>query len=419
MAHTVDWMAAGNGFARWHRGSHLDNNNLPRRYLVANTWHHHSCYRLYFGFRRFFKLCPHWRWVSGPHCGYGQLLGIIASGPQAEKQKSYVDQILNGGKHLLDLIGKVLDLSAIETGQIQLVREKFSVMEACQDCLTLINTQAADRGLEIESSMESDNAIEADYVRFKQILLNLLSNAIKYNHEAGKIGLACTDLPDNLVRLSVTDTGDGIAMDRQGDLFSPFKRLGKESGQIEGAGIGLTITKQLAEAIGGQVGFESELGVGSTFWIEFLIYEGTGIETKVQTNAQEVVGRQERIPIRAKILYIEDNLANQDLMESIFDEMDGLTLFSARTAETGLTMAKDLQPDLILMDINLPGMDGIEAMNALRAFETTKEIPVIAVSAAVMKDDYERGMAAGFKAYLTKPFEVAKLVEAITIELQA
>ena len=350
--------------------------------------------------------------------GFGQLLGIIADGPKAEKQKGYVEQILNGGKHLLDLVGQVLDLSAIEAGQLPSALEKISVKEACQDCLTLIDTEAAGRGLNIESNLESDSTIEADYVRFKQILLNLLSNAIKYNREAGNIRFACTNLPNNLVRVSVTDSGDGIAPDRQGDLFSPFKRLGKESGEIKGTGIGLTITKQLAEAMGGKVGFESELGVGSTFWVEFPIYDGIANETKSSANDQAAGGQHQRLPNEAKILYIEDNLANLELMENIIDELDGMTLFSARTAEVGVTMAMELLPDLILMDVNLPSMDGIEAMNALGAIGNTKDIPVIAVSAAVMKDDYERGMAAGFKAYLTKPFEVAKLVEAINNELQ-
>lgn len=295
------------------------------------------------------------------------------------------------------------------TLSIELVR----LDELCRECLTLIDKQAEKRDLKIETDLGAVNYIKADHTRFKQVLLNLLSNAIKYNRESGSITLTCKELPDHMVRLSVTDTGKGIAKDDQAKLFEPFNRLGRESGNIEGTGIGLFIAKQLIEAMDGRIGLESEVGKGSTFWIEILAVKATDEEMTIADYIPKESGPENQLAADATVLYIEDNPANLQLMEAIIGSIDGLNLISAHNAELGLTMAEERLPDLILMDINLPGMDGIAAMRVLSTIDETKDIPVIAISAAAMKKDIERGMAAGFKDYLTKPFNVPEVVAAI------
>ena len=349
--------------------------------------------------------------------GFGQILELNPKEPLSDGQKFCVDHIMGGGKHLLELINQVLDLVKIETGKMTLSVEQVQLNELCQECLSLIDTQAEKRGLRIDSNLGAVNYIKADYTRFKQVLLNLLSNAVKYNREGGTITLTCKEVPDNMMRVSVTDSGEGIAKGEQIKLFQPFNRLGHEAGEIEGTGIGLTITKQLIEAMNGRVGFESEVGEGSTFWVEI-----PAIKTAVAELTSSVPKESDlavKSTINATVLYIEDNPANLQLMETIISRIGNLTMISAHTAELGLTMAEEKLPDLILMDINLPGMDGIAAMQVLSTIDITKNIPVIAISAAAMKSDINRGMSAGFKAYLTKPFSVPEVIEAIKKELDA
>ena len=351
--------------------------------------------------------------------GFTQMLELNSEEPLSETQQSCVKHIMTGGVHLLGLIDQVLDLAKIETGKLNISFEEVRLDEVYQECKTLIDRSAADRGIRIESDLGVANSINADYTRFKQVLLNFLSNSVKYNSDGGLIRLACESAPEGMLRISVSDTGPGIPKEDQAGLFEPFNRLGREASEIEGTGIGLTITKQLVEAMNGRIGFESDVGKGSTFWVEFpementlASYEDGGVALK----QDEPLDHQ---PLEAKVLYVEDNPANRQLMEVVIDKISGVTLICAPDAELGISMAEDQKPDLILMDINLPGMDGIAAKKVLDGMDATKNIPVIAISAAAMENDVKRGAEAGFKTYLTKPFDVQNLVEVIKKELVA
>ena len=349
--------------------------------------------------------------------GFGQLLGSNLAEPLSENQQRGVDFIVSGGRHLLSLIDEVLELTQIETGNIKLSIEQIELDEICQNALVLVNKSATDRRLTIERNFDPNLVIEADKTRLHQVLLNLLSNAVKYNREGGTLSLSSKDNKDGTIRISVSDTGAGIPHENREGLFEPFNRLGKEKGNIEGTGIGLTITKQLVEAMGGTIGYETIIDKGSTFWIEFAsidpsetqITSGNGSHTKT-----EVLGEAS---IKGTILYIEDNMANQELMEMIIKRLEGVNLILAQNAERGLTIALEQRPNLILMDINLPGMNGIAAKNHLGENKATRDIPVIAISADAMKNDVEKAMSAGFKAYLTKPFVVTDVIATIEKEL--
>jgi len=204
--------------------------------------------------------------------GFAQVLAFNAKEPISESQQDCVDHIMEGGKHLLALIEQVLDLGKIEAGKVCISIEDVRLDDLCRECLTLISGQAEIRELQIKSDLGTKTIIiRADYVRLKQVLLNLLSNAVQYNRQAGNITLACTELPNDRARITVTDTGKGLTNDHQDRLFEPFDRLGQASSTIPGAGIGLTITKKLVEAMDGHIGFHSELGTGSSFWVEFPI----------------------------------------------------------------------------------------------------------------------------------------------------
>lgn len=345
--------------------------------------------------------------------GFGQMLEQNPNEPLSKVQQKCVGQILRGGEYLLYLIDQVLDLAKIEAGKMIFSPEHVRLEDLCQECLTLIDEQARQRGLTIESDLDTASNIRADYNRFRQVLLNLLSNAIKYNREGGKLTIACRDTSDNMIRVSVSDTGEGISKDHQSRLFEPFNRLGYESGEIEGTGIGLTIAKKLIEGMGGRIGFESEVGKGSTFWVEMPTMDDA--TQKISAPEIDLIGNDYQAPAvkKSTVLYIEDNKANLQLMEMIIDNIGGLTLISAYDAELGLEIAELRQPDMILLDIGLPGMDGLSAKKALDMNNRTKDIPVIAISAAAMQSDIDKGMAAGFEAYLTKPLMVQEVIEII------
>ncbi|MCW9034681.1 MAG: ATP-binding protein [Rhodospirillales bacterium] len=350
--------------------------------------------------------------------GFSQLLEHNQKEPLTPIQKKHVDHIMVGGRHLLELIDQVLDLAKIETGQLEISIENIVLDDVCKEALTLIENQAKKHNLNIKYNLNATHDIKADHLRFKQVLLNLLSNAVKYNHEDGSIILSTQDTTDNMVRVSVTDTGNGISEEAQAKLFEPFNRLGREFSDIGGTGIGLNIAKQLVDAMNGEIGLESEIGKGSTFWIKFPATKIETTEPVLEEQAEELE-IDEQPTTNSTILYIEDNPANIQLMEAIIDEMKGISLITAHNAEFGISIAERDQPNLILMDINLPGMNGIEATKALAQIDKTKNIPIIAISAAVMKKDIELGMSVGFKAYLTKPFNMPDVIGAIKKELSA
>jgi len=349
--------------------------------------------------------------------GFAQLMELDTDTPLTDEQSFAVREILNSGTHLLGLIDQVLDLARIEAGKLSMSLEPVSLATLCQDCATQIAPQAKQKGIGLNAEIPPDHMITADKTLMKQVLLNLLSNAVKYNRHQGSVTMTCNTMPDGKVRLSVSDTGLGVPEGVQERVFEPFNRLGKEAGTIEGTGIGLTITKRLVEEMGGEIGFTSVAGQGATFWIEFPALSTAAAMARPQDPESSALPIH--LPRGATVLYVEDNPSNLVLMQKIVARLPGLRLISAPNAEAGLLMAGDYMPDLILMDINLPGMNGFDAKKALAHNSRTSHIPVVAISAAALEKDIRQGMDSGFKAYLTKPFDVSLVLRTIRDQLSA
>ena len=345
--------------------------------------------------------------------GFGQLL---EEEPLNANQKSSMNEIMNASRHLLDLIDEVLDLTKIETGNVEIHLKSTSITEVIQESIGIAVTMADAKKIKIANVVTDDQLIVmADRLRVKEVLLNLLSNAIKYNHESGSVSINSSINPDgNLLRINVMDSGKGLDEDKQQLVFEPFSRLGEEYSDIEGTGIGLTITKQLMELMGGSVGVESIVDQGSTFWIELPLAE------VVETSSNKIELTDDvRINLKMSktILYIEDNPANMRLVQKVFDRYPNWHLYTAPDAEQGIELARDTKPDLVIMDLNLPGMDGYEALARLRNYPETKDLKYIALSAAAMPRDIERGLLAGFRRYITKPIQLDELREVLQLEL--
>ena len=345
--------------------------------------------------------------------GFAQLLESHPDEQLSEEQAECVRHILKGGNHLLQLINEVLDMARIEAGRVTVSIEAVHPRPFVDACLEMIGSMADKRGIQIHDQTSGRDlpAVRADYTRFKQVLLNLLSNAVKYNRKNGEIWLQCKPAEADMLRLSVRDSGLGIVAEKRAEVFAPFNRLGAEGSAIEGTGIGLTIAKQLVELMGGNIGFDSEPGVGSTFWVEFPLaddhhHHAAHAAATGTTAVESTAGAKGRAKT---LLYVEDNPANMSLMEHIIGRMAHIELITAHNAELGLELAESKQPDLIIMDINLPGMDGFEALRHLQQDDLTNHIPVIALSANAMEKDVKRGLAAGFLRYLTKPINISEV----------
>ena len=361
--------------------------------------------------------------------GFGQLLQMTPGESLSDVQMDNVNEILKASKHLLELINEVLDLSKVEAGGINLSIEPVVVAELLNDCLALIKQMANKRGIEISffcngevkplESCSNDLVVKADRTRLKQVLLNLFSNAVKYNSENGRMEIYCNVVDDNKIRLGVTDTGPGIPVELQSQLFTVFNRLGAEKSNIEGTGIGLVITKNIIEMMAGEIGFDSRVGEGSNFWVELPRVKPVTSQSKVQVSDDGLKPdmQQSLTAVMAKdkysLLYIEDNPANLRLVAQILALRPKIRLLSAHEATLGLELARQHRPELILMDINLPGLSGVDALKLLRRDEATSKIPVIAVSANAMLKDIEQGFKEGFDDYITKPIDVDKLLQAI------
>ncbi|OEZ56481.1 ATP-binding protein [Duganella sp. HH105] len=348
--------------------------------------------------------------------GFAQLLASDKPPPSASQQRS-LDQILKGGWYLLQLINEILDLAMIESGKVTMSQESMGLSEVLRDCQALIGPQAEKRGIRLFfASLSEPFFVHADRTRVKQVMINLLSNAIKYNSHGGKVTVECTAGREGMVRISVTDTGAGLTSEQTEQLFQPFNRLGQEDGAEEGTGIGLVVTKQLTELMGGAIGVESEVGVGTTFWIELTASSEPVLEAAA-FDAPLLLGARNGAAMKT-LLYIEDNPANLTLVEQLIQRRSDLKLLTAIDGHTGMQLARAYQPDVILMDINLPGVSGYGCLKILRDDATTAHIPVMALSANAMPRDIEKGVEAGFLRYLTKPINVVEFMSALDFALE-
>ncbi len=331
--------------------------------------------------------------------------------PISEEQKASLSQVLKAGRHLLALINDVLDLSKIEAGAVSLSIEAVDAGLIFDECVSLTASFAAGRNVEVHNRLHGVAlpAIEADRVRFKQVFLNLLTNAIKYNKDAGSVSIEQAPAEPGRLRIGVRDEGPGIAQDNLAKLFDPFDRLGAENSAIEGTGIGLTIAKNLVEQMGGKISVDSVIGEGSTFWLEMPISERPA---EHHIDKSEVEGEMAS-DVEGLILYIEDNPANLELVRKIMSVQPGIDFIDAPTGELGIERARGELPDVILLDINLPGLDGFQVLETLCVTPETRHIPVIALTAAATEADVRRGQAAGFFSYLTKPIAARELMATI------
>jgi PAS domain S-box-containing protein len=349
--------------------------------------------------------------------GFAQLMESDVT-PQTLTQKESTGQILQAGWYLLNLINEILDLAMIESGKLLLSLESMSLGEVMLDCQTMIEPQAQKYGISMSfCQLDKPCFVLADRTRVKQILINLLSNAIKYNHAGGTVVVECTATSPERIHISVQDTGPGLSPEKLAQLFQPFNRLGQEARGEEGTGIGLVMTKRLVELMGGVIGVESAVGVGSVFWVE-LIRAG---EPQLAVGATEAAApTPARVPNDAalrRLLYVEDNPANLKLVEQLIARRPNMRLLTAGDAKLGIELARKHQPEVILMDINLPGISGISALRILREDPLTRHIPVVAISANAMPHDIDKGLQAGFLRYLTKPIKVIEFMDAVDVAL--
>jgi len=341
--------------------------------------------------------------------GFTQLLQLDKNLNQ--EQTENLTEIHNAADHLLELINDVLDLSRIEADNIVVEPADIPLDEVIDECVRFIEGAASKRQVTVSKTEDFTAGIRivSDRVRLKQILLNLLSNAIKYNVPGGKVQIQCRRTGDR-VKIAVIDTGIGIDPIHQNALFTPFNRLGAENSEIEGTGIGLVITRKLALRLNGTINMQSSPGNGSTFWIELPVAMSGPRENQSSSDdgADHDTGPSGR-KLGATVLYIEDDLVNQQLMRKVFEHRPNLTLLFTGLPESGIELARRHIPDLILLDINLPGTDGFALLKILRDDPLTRDIPVVAVSADALPATISRGMSAGFLAYLTKPLNMPDL----------
>ena len=337
--------------------------------------------------------------------GFAQLLESVSEESLSERQNDCIQEILNAGYHLMELINEVLDLSSIESGKLSLSIETISIEPLIKECISLILPLADKNGIKVsENSHDCKNHLVcADKTRLKQILLNLLSNAVKYNKEGGEVRLECRMEGEKFVRISVTDTGEGFPEEQYMQLFEPFKRLVSDRRKsIEGTGIGLSISKNLIQLMGGSLGVDSSPGEGSTFWID-IVMDKSKVLHESGTDSEE---QETEEPQKHTLLYVEDNISNLKLVTQILARRSDIVMITAQTGKLGLDLAYAHQPDVILLDIMLPDMDGYQMVEHLRSREETQSTPLVALSANAMPRDIERGLKAGFTHYLTKPLNI-------------
>lgn len=342
--------------------------------------------------------------------GFAQILEVESSG-----DNKYVKNILKSGWHLLDLVEELLDLSRIETNTILIKSEKKDILSIIHECVEISRSPEDESSIQIIEDINYDVACYAniDPVRFKQVIINLLSNAIKYNSKQGRVTVKCDFINEQIIKISICDEGEGLTKNQELEVFDAFQRLNANEKSIDGVGIGLNIAKNLVELMGGNIGVESKVGIGSCFWIELAIIEvvdkSVNSRFEIDKNTEDTINSE-----HYKILYIEDDEFNLELVREILTVMrPNIKLFEAVTAEIGLDIIKKESLDLILMDLNLPGMSGQEALQVLKGNKETQDIPVVALSADAVTASINLGLKYGFEKYITKPINVDDFIDVL------
>ncbi len=350
--------------------------------------------------------------------GFAQLMESASPLP-TDSQKESIAQILQAGWHLLKLINEILDLAVIESGKVSLSLEPVSLCEVLSECQAMMDAQAIQHGIQMTFPvMDKPSFVWADQTRLKQIIINLLSNAIKYNKANGTVIVKCEVQESDRIRIIVNDTGAGLVPDKIAQLFQPFNRLGQEASGVAGTGIGLVVTKQLVELMDGVIGVESSVDVGSQFWVELRSTAAPDLRVEQSKQSAPYLPPSPDNLIQSSLLYIEDNPANMKLVEQLIELRSDIKLLTAVNGTLGIELARAFQPDMILMDINLPGISGIEALKILREDPCTAHIPVVALSANAMLRDIDLGLEVGFFRYLTKPIRVKEFMETLDVVLE-
>jgi signal transduction histidine kinase/FixJ family two-component response regulator len=345
--------------------------------------------------------------------GFGQLLELDEL---PEHQAASVHDILSAGRHLLKLIDEVLDISRIEAGRLAMSMEPVMIGDVADSAMSVMRPIAAERGISLNMEVGSMRAahVQADRQRLHQVLLNLLSNAIKYNTKNGSVTLVCVEASGGRMHFEVVDTGPGIPDDKIERLFNPFDRLGAEELQIEGTGLGLALSKNLCEAMGGRLEVKSVVGTGSRFWVDLALVDSpAGIEIETLPLAAEAVTAEAEGEDALCILYIEDNPSNLKLVQRILERWRKVVLLSAIQAALGIELAQRHRPDLVLLDLHLPDRHGSEVLDELRADPDTAHIPIVVVSADATPGEVQRLLDRGADDYVTKPLDVAQFLASV------
>ena len=345
--------------------------------------------------------------------GFSQLINLKE---KDEIEKSYNDEIFLAGEHLLSMISDILDLSRIEEGSFTFSVSDVPLNQIINESISLVKHKLAFRNIVIHNLIDEDDitSVNIDDTRLKEVIVNILTNAVKYNIDNGMISIGYRNIENNKVRIYISDTGKGLSEEEQEHIFEPFNRLGAEYTDIEGVGIGLTISKKLMEIMGGSISLKSEKGKGTTFNVDCL--KGEMVEGHVNKNIDiDLINND----IIYNILYVEDNESNQNLIKILFSDCQNIDLEILSSAEEGLIAIDSNDFDLIILDINLPGMDGYRALDEIKRNATTKNIPVVALTSAASDEDIKKGLKAGFNKYITKPFVLSNLLSSVNEELNS
>ena len=349
--------------------------------------------------------------------GFSQLMASETTSLPTADQKFRIDQIQKAGWYLLGLITEILDLSLIESGNMNVQKESICLSDILSDCIGMIAPTAMLNHISLSTEpLDRHCFVLGDKVRLTQAILNLLSNGVKYNRPGGTLRLSFAIVAEGCLRIEVRDSGVGLSADKLAQLFQPFNRLGREHGDIEGTGIGLAVSKHLIETMGGTIGAESEVGVGSMFWIEIKLATRPMMLPVAQPPTPPKTTQQHSGKQRT-VLYLEDDQANMELVRQLLARRPDLLLLGMPDAAQGITAALSHPPDVILMDISLPDMSGLAALQILRLDPRTQHIPVVAISANAMPGDIKDGLEAGFLHYLAKPIKVDELMHSLDFAL--